>query len=343
MKRSGSWVKCAIAAFALAWLGCTNKSPDNPGAGGSYQVVYSGNGSTTGIPPVDNKNYTPGQTVSVLGNSGNLAKTGFTFAGWNTQPDGQGLNYLPNQKVTMPASELDLFADWDYQAIVEVSPSNLTLVLPTNSPQTFTIGNNGTSDGSMTFQITEPTALGGFLDYTPSSGTVRGGESALVVVSVKKEFTNTTVGDLGTTTGTLVGATLGLEVNTPGAVNYTKVAVPIQIQLQPPSCGDSYAPNSSPGPSGYFAPGQSCPLWFGFGQGNTLSIRSADPTIITFSGTPIPLPMGYAGPYPPEPPYVMYQVAGPAEGGTTVYVTITYPDGTSFQCCDWQVTTRYRE
>ena len=62
----------------------------------SYTVTYDGNGNTGGTAPIDpNSPYTYPATVTVLGNSGTLVKTNYTFSGWNTQSDGLGTTYQP--------------------------------------------------------------------------------------------------------------------------------------------------------------------------------------------------------------------------------------------------------
>ena len=62
----------------------------------SYSVTYDGNGNTGGTAPIDpNSPYTYPATVTVLGNTGALVKTNYTFAGWNTQSDGLGTTYQP--------------------------------------------------------------------------------------------------------------------------------------------------------------------------------------------------------------------------------------------------------
>ena len=42
-----------------------------------------------------------GATVTVLGNTGSLVKTGYTFAGWNTAANGSGTAYAPAATFTM--------------------------------------------------------------------------------------------------------------------------------------------------------------------------------------------------------------------------------------------------
>ena len=78
----------------------------------TYTVTYNGNGSTGGIVPVDSTNYQQLQTVTVLGNTGNLVKTGNSFAGWNTQADGFGVTYPPAQTFIMGAANVTLYAMW---------------------------------------------------------------------------------------------------------------------------------------------------------------------------------------------------------------------------------------
>jgi hypothetical protein len=50
-------------------------------------VTYNGNGNTGGTAPVDSINYKDGDTVTVLGNTGNMIKTNYTFLGWSVNPD----------------------------------------------------------------------------------------------------------------------------------------------------------------------------------------------------------------------------------------------------------------
>ena len=77
-----------------------------------YRVTYFGNTNTGGSVPVDGSSpYTGGSSVSILGNSGTLVKTGYQFAGWNTQPDGSGTNYVGSDIFTINA-DTDLYANW---------------------------------------------------------------------------------------------------------------------------------------------------------------------------------------------------------------------------------------
>ncbi|WP_341281142.1 S-layer homology domain-containing protein [Paenibacillus sp. FSL H8-0537] len=76
-----------------------------------HHVAYNGNGETDGDLPSAETAYLRGTTVSVIGNIGNLVKTGYTFAGWNTRADGTGKSYSAADSFTITASKT-LFARW---------------------------------------------------------------------------------------------------------------------------------------------------------------------------------------------------------------------------------------
>lgn len=78
----------------------------------SYSVTYNSNGAASGFVPVDNSGYEQGATVSVYGNTGNLKKSGYHFAGWNERADGSGTSYMDGQLITMGGANLILYAQW---------------------------------------------------------------------------------------------------------------------------------------------------------------------------------------------------------------------------------------
>lgn len=79
-----------------------------------YTVEYNGNGNTSGTLPIPQymNPYISGTTSITLGtNSGVLAKTGYTFGGWNTAADGTGTSYAVSATYNGTAS-LILHATW---------------------------------------------------------------------------------------------------------------------------------------------------------------------------------------------------------------------------------------
>jgi uncharacterized repeat protein (TIGR02543 family) len=88
-------------------------APVSPGVS-VFVVTYDSNTATSGQVPIDIKRYVTGEVVTVLTNSGSLARIGFTFAGWNTSADGTGtpLSVDPAAKFTMLPNNIVLYAQW---------------------------------------------------------------------------------------------------------------------------------------------------------------------------------------------------------------------------------------
>ncbi|WP_315911007.1 RCC1 domain-containing protein [Xylanibacillus composti] len=78
----------------------------------TYTVTYHGNGHTGGSVPSDNHRYLQGAVVTVQGNPGSLTRSGYTFAGWNTQEDGTGTGYAEGSIFTMGTEDVALYAQW---------------------------------------------------------------------------------------------------------------------------------------------------------------------------------------------------------------------------------------
>ena len=113
-------------------------------SGGSttFKVTYNGNDATSGNVPVDNNEYAANAEVTVLGNTGDLAKTGCAFDGWNTQANGGGTNYDADDTFTISANTT-LYAKW--------------------TPYTITAQSNNESYGTVTLSGNEITG-------SPNSG-----------------------------------------------------------------------------------------------------------------------------------------------------------------------------
>jgi uncharacterized repeat protein (TIGR02543 family) len=101
-----------LILLAMSFLANCQGSNNINGANHTYMVTYDGNGNTGGSAPIDTTNYGAGQTVTVLGNIGNLVKTGYSFVGWNMQADGNGNTYAQDQTFVMRSANVALFAKW---------------------------------------------------------------------------------------------------------------------------------------------------------------------------------------------------------------------------------------
>ena len=127
---------------------------------GTLPVTYAGNGATSGTVPVDSASpYSSSATVTVLP-PGTLARAGYNFAGWNTEPDGSGSSYAPGATFTILVST-ELFAVWtpgdtDTATIV---PSNTSTSVSTQSiSYSATLSGSGpTPTGTVTFSVGDTT------------------------------------------------------------------------------------------------------------------------------------------------------------------------------------------
>lgn len=123
------------------------------GSSTTYTVTYNANGATSGNVPTDASSpYESGATVTVLGNTGSLAKTGHSFNNWNTNANGTGTSYSEGNTFTISSNTI-LFAQWT------ANTHNVTI------PATDTYG-------SYEMDQTNPVAYGTevTLTYTPASG-----------------------------------------------------------------------------------------------------------------------------------------------------------------------------
>jgi uncharacterized repeat protein (TIGR02543 family) len=79
----------------------------------TYTVTYDDNNSTGGTVPVDLLSpYEESVSVTVLGNTGILVRTGYTFDDWNTAADGSGTWYEALETFNMGTANVTLYAQW---------------------------------------------------------------------------------------------------------------------------------------------------------------------------------------------------------------------------------------
>ena len=115
-------------------------------------MIYDSNGAGSGA-PVDSNSYPSGKQVTTLGNTGNMAKSGYVFAGWTTNPNttGTSASYATGAKWTMGSGDVTLYAVW--------IPSNLSFACSGN-----VIAISGYSTAPVGPLVIPPgvTAIGGF-------------------------------------------------------------------------------------------------------------------------------------------------------------------------------------
>ena len=77
-----------------------------------YTIAYDKNRAQSGTVPLDSNLYETGSPVSIKSNSGELARPGYTFDGWNSREDGSGRDRAPEEIILMGTSDITLFAKW---------------------------------------------------------------------------------------------------------------------------------------------------------------------------------------------------------------------------------------
>ena len=138
-----------------------------------YTVTYNANATGATGTTADNNTYTHGATVTVLENGFTYA--GHTFTGWNTQQDGSGKAYQPNETFEIEENTI-LYAQWEeitgkltVTKTVEGLEGNDTL------PDAFAItvsGTSGAADGvSYTLTIGMSNGENIKYSYDEASGT----------------------------------------------------------------------------------------------------------------------------------------------------------------------------
>lgn len=107
-----------IASFSLFVLqGCSDvlslsSSSVLPGLP-RYQVVYDGNGATSGTAPAGSTaTFKTGASATVLANTGTFRRAGFALTAWNTASDGSGTTYQFGDTLTIGSTNLRLYAVW---------------------------------------------------------------------------------------------------------------------------------------------------------------------------------------------------------------------------------------
>ncbi|MCQ2342893.1 MAG: InlB B-repeat-containing protein, partial [Paludibacteraceae bacterium] len=136
----------------------------------TYTITYDANGATSGSVP----DATVGSgSVTLATNSGILAKTGYTFDGWNTATDGSGDSYAAGASYNLTA-DITLYAKW-------------TQATPVGDKVYITFGTNDTCD--IKSNTTETTVIDGISVnsqmelYNPAEGKLGGNKYVIFTCS----------------------------------------------------------------------------------------------------------------------------------------------------------------
>ena len=168
----------------------------------TYTVTYADGGATSGSVPVDGSSpYSASATVTVLGNTGNLAKSGFNFNGW-LGDNGVGAK-TAGQTFSMPAANVTLTAQWsavsysNYRTLcsttdpsLSVSPASLSeldYIVGSGPSEAKSFSMSGSNLTSGTLTVTAPT------NFQVSKASGSGWASSITFTDVSGTLAATTV------------------------------------------------------------------------------------------------------------------------------------------------------
>lgn len=201
------------------------------GSGSTYSVTYNANGATSGDVPEDDNEYESGDEVTVLDNTGDLAKTGNVWSGWNTNASGTGSTYQADDTFEITASTT-LYAKW--------TPKSITNLAYTGTPNktdyfegdifdptglTVTATYNDASSEDVTAQVVwtpnpltagTTTVTGTFMEQTVEIGGITVLGATIILNSSNTPFTSTSGSNTSVGTKTLDG----IEYQNYGGYNY---------------------------------------------------------------------------------------------------------------------------
>jgi uncharacterized repeat protein (TIGR02543 family) len=106
----------------------------------NYTLTYNANAVTTGSVPTDTTNYNIGNSAVVAGNTGSLARTGYSFAGWTLAADGSGTVYQSGQTLAWGSANQILYAKWTANTYTISYNTNGATGAQTNASDSYTTG-----------------------------------------------------------------------------------------------------------------------------------------------------------------------------------------------------------
>ena len=190
-----------------------------------YTVTYAASDKTSGSVPTDANQYAQGANVTVLGNTGNLGKTGYTFASWKHSINSN--TYMAGQTFAMGTADVTMTAQWTANTntpyIVKHYKQNLDGTYPA---EPFAIDNlTGTTGASVTPDVKTGSDITGFTAPDTQTKTIAADGSLVVTYNyTRNSHTLTWDADGGTITGDYTSGSVkyGATITAPANANVTK-------------------------------------------------------------------------------------------------------------------------
>ena len=123
-------VSCSAMKDGVKYTGSLTVTVNDP-----LTVSYDANHADSGTVP-STGTYATGNVVTVSGNTGGLARTGYVWLGWSTDPTASAAQYTASQTFVIGASSVTLYAIW---AKDTTPPSSVTGVSGTTAATSVTL------------------------------------------------------------------------------------------------------------------------------------------------------------------------------------------------------------
>ena len=123
----------------------------------NYTVTYATTDSSSGAAPTDSANYNIGNNVTIKANSGSLARTGYSLAGWTAASDGTGTVLTSGTTYTTASSNMTFYPKWSANTYTITYNANGATGNPAASSATYT-----TAGSSVTLTAVGTMAKTGF-------------------------------------------------------------------------------------------------------------------------------------------------------------------------------------
>lgn len=205
-----------------------------------YTVTYDDNDATSGsIPAVSGSKYVSGSNVTLATNTGSLDKSGYSFNGWNDDPDGDGTHYDAGGTLEGISGNVTLYAEWSATPSLTVNAGTHVGTVTGSNPAV-TLGNSyaisaSNFDAGYEFNnwTASPVGNASFASSTSASTnvTVSNG-SVTVTANAREKMTTVTINANPAGAGTF---TVDASAFTPGNTTTAGVATSRTVVATPTS------------------------------------------------------------------------------------------------------------
>ena len=181
-------------------------------------ITYDSNSATSGTVPSPTVAVgTQAQTLLAT-NSGTLAKTGYTFTGWNTAANGSGTNYAAGLTTYSSPGDITLYAQW--KSTITYNTNTATGTVPTavitkgSASGTFALNSGaGLTKTGLTFAGWNTAANGSGTNYAGGETYTSSGDITLYAVFRPSISYNANGANTGSVPATVIGSSITVSDN----------------------------------------------------------------------------------------------------------------------------------